>query len=205
MSRRKTAVAVGILFVVQMVTYMVGASSIEAFVAGDTAAPPTGGVLMTMVSGLAIVAIGFLMYPILKEVHTRLAVGYPVLRVVELTVSAACGIYLLTQLQAVPDQHLWVYLPTAVGGLLLTSLLYVSRLVPRPIAVVGIVGYGLLLLGVPLDLLGSVDLDAGLGLALLAPGGLFEVVLLPIWLIAKGFRSPAPARALRSPVLATAA
>lgn len=204
MSRRKTAVAVGILFFVQMVTYMVGASSIDAFVAGDTVAPPTFGVLMTMASGLAIVAIGLLMYPVLKEVNPRLAIWYPVLRVVELTVSAAFGVYLLTQLQAVPDQHLWVYLPTAVGGLVLTSLLYVSRLVPRPIAGLGFAGYGLLLLGVPLDLLGIVDLDAGLGLALLAPGGLFEFVFFPIWLIAKGFRSPAPAVARTSPVLAAA-
>lgn len=204
MSRRKTAVAVGILFFVQMVTYMVGASSIDAFVQGATAAPPTVGVMMTMVSGLSIVAIGLLMYPVLKQVHPRLAIWYPVLRVVEFTVSAACGVYLLTQLQAVPNQHLWVYLPTAAGGLVLTYLLYVSRLVPRPIAVLGVVGYGLLLLGVPLDLLGVVDLDGGLGLALLAPGGLFEFVFFPVWLIAKGFRSPAPAVIPRSPVTATA-
>ncbi len=30
-------------------------------------------------------------------------------------------------------------------------------------------------------------------MALLAPGGLFEFVVLPIWLIAKGFRTPTPA------------
>jgi len=27
---------------------------------------------------------------------------------------------------------------------------------------------------------------------ILLPGGLFEVVLLPVWLIAKGFNSPSP-------------
>lgn len=33
-------------------------------------------------------------------------------------------------------------------------------------------------------------MNKGTGLALLAPGGLFEFVFMPIWLIAKGFGSP---------------
>jgi hypothetical protein len=189
MSQRKTAIAVGTLFFVQMATYMFGASSIQAFENGETTAPPTTGVLFTMLSGLAIVAIGFLMYPVLKQVDRRLAVWYPVLRVVEFAVSAACGVYLLTQSQVVPNNNLWVYIPTGVGGLIFTYLLFVGRLVPRPIAVLGIVGYGSLLLGVPLDLLGVLSMTAGAGMVLLVPGGLFEFVVLPIWLIAKGFSS----------------
>jgi hypothetical protein len=193
MSQRKTAIAVGILFFVQMFTYMLGASSIQAFQNGETTARPTIGVLLTMLSGLAIVAIGFLMYPVLKQVDRRLAVWYPVLRIVEFAVSAACGVYLLTQLQVVPNNHLWVYVPTGIGGLILTYLLFVGRLVPRPIAVLGIVGYASLLLGVLLDLLGVLDMVTGAGLVLVAPGGLFEFVVLPIWLIAKGFRPTAAA------------
>jgi hypothetical protein len=54
MPQRKIAVAVGILFFVQMFTYMLGASSIRAFENGDTTAPPTMGVLLTMLSGLAV-------------------------------------------------------------------------------------------------------------------------------------------------------
>ena len=113
------------------------------------------------------------------------------LRVVEFAVSAACGVYLLTRLQVVPNHHLWVYIPTGIGGLVFTYLLFVSRLVPRPIAVLGIVGYASLLLGVLLDLLGVLDMVAGAGMVLVAPGGLFEFVALPIWLIAKGFSSTA--------------
>lgn len=79
--------------------------------------------------------------------------------------------YLLTQLQVVPNNHLWVYIATGIGGLILTCLLFVSRLVPRPIAVLGIVGYASLLLGVLLDLLGALDVVAGAGLVLVAPGG----------------------------------
>ena len=193
MSQRKIAVAVGFLFFVQMITYMLGDRSIQAFENGETTSPPTTGVLLTMLSGLAIVAIGLLMYPVLKQVDRRLAIWYPVMRVVEFAVSAACGVYLLTQLQVVPNSHLWVYLPTGIGGLVLTYLLFVSRLVPRPIAVLGIVGYASLLLGVLLDLLGVLDMTAGAGMVLLVPGGLFEFAVLPIWLIAKGFSSTAAA------------
>ena len=193
MTQRKIAVAVAILFFVQMITYMLGAASTRAFENGETTARPTTGVLLTMLSGIAVVGIGLLMYRVLKHVDRRLAVWYPVLRVVEFAVSAACGVYLLTQLHVVPNNHLWVYLPTGVGGLILTYLLFVSRLVPRPIAVLGGVGYSALLLGVPLDLLGVLDMNAGAGMALFAPGGLFELVVLPIWLIAKGFRSTSAA------------
>jgi hypothetical protein len=205
MSRRMIAVTVGILFVVQMVTAMVGTSLIQAFVDGDPErAPLTAGVLLMMCSGIAVVGIGLLMYPVLKPVNERLAFWYPVFRVIEFAVSAVCGVYLLTQLQVVPNHLLWVYVPTGIGGLILTYLLFVSRLVPRPVAVLGLVGYAALSLGVPLDLLGVLRMDEGPGLALLAPGGLFEAVFLPIWLIAKGFRAPSSTRELTSPALATA-
>ena len=116
--------------------------------------------------------------------------------------SVAFGAYLLVQEQAVPNQHLWVYIPTGVGGLVLTYLLYVSRLVPRPIAVLGIVGYAFLLLAVPLDLLGVLDTSGGPGLALLMPGVLFEALIFPLWLLAKGFSRPVPAAARQAPAFA---
>lgn len=201
MSRRKIAVAVGVLFWLQMVTAMFGTSLIQAFEDGDTArAPLTVGVLLMVCSGIAVVGIGFLMYQVLKDVDRRLAFWYPVLRIVELTVSAALGVYMLTQLQVVPNHLLWVYIPTGLGGLILTYLLFVSRLVPRPIAILGFVGYASLSLGVPLDLLGVLDMSKGTGLALLAPGGLFEFVIMPIWLIAKGFRSPQVRASRTSPL-----
>ena len=187
MSRRTIAVVVGILFFVQMLTAMFGTSMIQTFVDGGSEARPTVGVLLMMASGLAVVGIGLLMYQVLKDVNQRLAFWYPVLRIVEFTVSAACGVYLLTQLQVVPNHLLWVYIPTGIGGLILTYLLFVSRLVPRPIAVLGLVGYATFLAAVPLDLLGVLNMNEGAGMLVLAPGGLFEFVFMPIWLIAKGF------------------
>jgi hypothetical protein len=190
LSRRTTATTVGVLFVVQMVTAMFGTSLIQAFVDGDTdRAPLTVGVLLMMVAGLTVVGIGLLMYPVLKDVNPRLARWYPVLRITECVVSAVCGVYLLVQSQVIPNHLLWVYLPTGVGGIILTYLLFVSRLIPRAIALLGLVGYAALTIGVPLDLLGLLDMSTGAGLLLVVPGGLFEVVFLPIWLITKGFNA----------------
>jgi Domain of unknown function (DUF4386) len=199
MPGRRAATAVGSLFVVQMVTAMFGTSLIQAFIDGNTdQTPMTVGVLLMGCSGLAVVGIGLLMYPVLKDVHPTLATWYPILRVVECLVSAACGVYLLVQSQVVPNHLLWVYIPTGIGGLILTYLLFVSRLVPRPIAALGLVGYTCLTLGVPLDLLGVLDMDAGPGQVLLVPGGLFEALILPTWLIAKGFRTPPSAQEFTS-------
>ena len=204
MSRRKIAVAIGILFFVQMITGMFGTSLIQAFLDGDPdRTRVTVGVLLMMCSGIAVVGIGLLMYQILKPVNRRLALSYTVLRVAEFTVSTVCGVYLLAQMQVVPNHLLWVYIPTGVGGLILNYLLFVSKLVPRPIAVLGFVGYLSLTIGVPLDLLGALDMNAGPGMVLLVPGFLFEFVAFPLWLLGKGFRPPLSAQGLTSPAPAT--
>jgi Domain of unknown function (DUF4386) len=203
-SSRATATIVGVLFVVQMVTAMVGTSLMQAFVDGDAdRVRMTVGVLSMMCAGIAVVGIGLLMYPILRDVNPRLAKWYPILRITECLVSAFCGVYLLTQSQIVPNHLLWVYVPTGVGGIIFTYLLFVSRLVPRSIALLGLVGYVSLTVGVPLDLLGVLDMSAGAGLLLVIPGGLFELVFLPVWLITKGFNAARPDEVSNSPSLAT--
>jgi Domain of unknown function (DUF4386) len=204
MSRRRIATTVGILFIAQMITAMVGTSLIQAFVDGNTARTPlTAGVLLMICSGLAVVGIGLLMYQVLKDVNREVALWYPALRITEFAVSAACGVFLLIQLQVVPNHLLWVYIPTGIGGLVLNYLLFVSRLVPRPVAVLGLVGYGLFSLGVPLDLLGVLNMNEGAGMLILAPGLLYELVVLPVWLITKGFTSRSATTAVPSSALAT--
>lgn len=185
------AVTVGILFFFQLITFLIGSSLIETYLAGDSdRASLTIGVLLEMVAGLAVVAIGILMYRVLKTVDRRLALGYPIMRILEFAVSAILAVYLLNQLQEFPNHLLWVYIPTGIGGLILNYLLFTSRMVPRWIAILGLIGYSLLLLVVPLALVGAVEESSGAGLALLATGGLYEFIILPIWLISKGFRRP---------------
>jgi hypothetical protein len=203
MSRRKIAITVGVLFFAQMATAMVGTSLIQAFVDGNSErAPMTAGVLLMICSGLAVAGIGLLMYKVLKDVNQKVALWYPVLRIAEFAVSTVCGVYLLIQSQVVPNHLLWIYIPTGIGGLVLNYLFFVSRLIPRPIAVLGLVGYGLFSLAVPLDLLGVLNMNQGVGMLVLAPGFLFEFVVLPIWLIAKGFTTASRPTAVPSPVLA---
>lgn len=191
MSNRKVAVSVGVLFFFQLLTFFVGSSLIETYLSGDGSTTTlTVGVLFEMAAGVAVVGIGFLMYRVLKTVDPKLAMGYPIMRIVEFAVSASLAIYLLSQLREFPNHLLWVYIPTAIGGLILNYLLFKSKIVPRAIAVLGAVGYALLLLVVPLDLLGVIQENSTAGLTLLAPGAIYEFMVLPIWLIAKGFRAP---------------
>jgi hypothetical protein len=188
---RKIAVAVGGLFFFQLATFMVGSSLIQTYLDGAAdRATLTIGVLLEMCSGVAVVAIGILMYRVLKKVDRRLALGYPIMRILEFAVSAILAIYLLSQLAEFPNRLLWVYIPTGIGGVILNYLLFKSKMVPRPISVLGLIGYCLLLLVVPLDLVSAIDADSGAGLVLLTPGGLYEFLILPIWLIARGFRTP---------------
>ncbi|GAA3574922.1 hypothetical protein GCM10022419_065010 [Nonomuraea rosea] len=183
------------MFVFQMVSAIFGNALTQEFIAGASGKTAlTAGVALSISSGLAVVGIGLLSYQVLKGFNRKLARWYPIMRIAECTVVTACALYLLIQLQAVPNTMLWVYIPTGIGGLVFTYLLFVSRIVPRSIALLGFAGYVLLLLGVPLELLGVLDTDTMPGMLMLAPGGLFEVLVLPVWLFVKGFTLPQPAR-----------
>jgi len=189
MSSRKIAASVGLLFFTQMITAMIGSSIIEKFVSGDAGKSSLPiAVFLMLCSGIAVVGIGLLMYQVLKTYNKKLAFWYPFFRILELSVTIVSSVYLLTKLKVLPNHMLYLYIPTGIGGLILNYLLFTTKIVPRPIAILGLVGYALLLIGVPLDLMGVLDMSKGLGLLLLVPGGLFEVVFLPIWLLVKGFR-----------------
>jgi hypothetical protein len=79
-----------------------------------------------------------------------------------------------------------------LGGLILTTMLYRSKLVPRWISVIGIIGYALLLPAFVLALFGVFDPTpgaGGLGSLLAVPVAIWEIILMPIWLFAKGFNT----------------
>ena len=172
-------------------------------------------VLISFILGLAVVGIAVLLFPILKKHNEPLALGYVSIRTAEfaiLLVWSISPLLLLTLSQEYikagdPDasnfqtlgavlialRHwAWrlVYILNGVLTLTLAYLLYQSKLVPRPISVLGLIGGALLLLGTALAMFGLIDVDQGAGLLVVLPGGLFELIL-PIWLIVKGFNPSA--------------
>jgi hypothetical protein len=72
-----------------------------------------------------------------------------------------------------------------VAGLILCYAFYRSQLIPRLLAVWGLIGYAVLLSGSVLQILGF-----HLNSIQAIPGGLWEVFI-GVWLIAKGFNTPA--------------
>ena len=80
-----------------------------------------------------------------------------------------------------------------LGGLLFTWMLFRYRLVPRSIAVVGLIGYALMFLVSIAVWFGLVDPSpgaSGLGGVLVLPVAAFEIILLPFWLFFRRFKMP---------------
>ena len=184
------AVSIGILFIVQVLTAAIGLSFVQSFLLGEADRTTlTLGALLMMFSGALIAAIGWLLYKVLRSTSKTLAAWVLALRATEFVVVIVFGLYLLQNLRTVPNHLLWVYILAGAAGVIFTGLLIASKLVPRPIAGLGLLGYSLILLGVALEFAGAIDMNAGLGQLLIVPGALFEVVVLPIWLFAQGFKS----------------
>jgi len=217
-SNRGTAVLVGALFLFSTATFIVSNALITPLLASpnilaaiaDHRQLMIAATLIGLIEGVATVGIALALYPILKWQHPALALGYAGMRIAELAIAAVgfgIGGLLLVTLSGtaangthselgtvlVALRHwtiMLVYVYTGVGGVMLSYMLFNTRLVPRAFSVLGLIGYPALLLAAVLDMLRFVDTVGGAGLVGLVPGGLFEL-LLPIWLIAKGFNSAA--------------
>src|SRR5437588_9535155 len=214
-AHRRTAVLVGALFLISTATFIISNALITPLLGSpnflsevsDHSQLMIAATLIGLIEGIATVGIAVALYPILKRQHPALAFGYASMRIAELAVAAVgfgLGGLLLVTLSATaangansetlgtllvalrPWTLMLVYLYTAIGGLMLSYMLLRTRLVPRGLSVLGLIGYAALLGASVLDMLGLIDTVAGLGLAGLVPGGLFEL-LLPIWLFARGF------------------
>lgn len=182
-----------------------------AVASSETTALATGALLLFGQFG--VVGIAVLLFPVLKRHGEALALAHVGFRITEL---AASLFYLAVPLLAIElgaglrdgtvdrstssslgalllAQHnvaiLMIYLATGAAGMCMATLFYRSRLIPRWLAILGLVTYPTLLLGTILDMFNVVDVTQGVGLVALAPGAVFEFVL-PIWLIVKGFTVP---------------
>jgi Domain of unknown function (DUF4386) len=190
---------------------------------------------------LAITGIGtaVTMFPILKRQNESMALGYVACRVVESTIIAIGIVSVLAVVTMRKDLagaagtdasslliggrslvaiHKWTFLLgpgvcAALGnGLLLGYLMYRSELVPRRMALLGLIGGPLLLASDTAILFGAYKQTAGISGLLTVPEAAWELSL-GIYLIVKGFRTSSPAIATRqteapqvglpSPALAT--
>jgi hypothetical protein len=188
---RKTAVLVGVLFLAATATFAIGGGLITSYFSGEGGETSTlaTGVLFEALSAIAVAAIGVAMWPIFRRYSEGLGRGYMVLRIGEALMIISAGVYMLATKNDFNHYDAFIYVFTASAGLIFSYLLYVSGLIPRFLAVLGLIGYISLAVGIPVSLLGDVKLDAGWGLIFVAAGAVFELVV-PLLLIFKGFSFP---------------
>jgi hypothetical protein len=179
---------VGALFLTATATFSVGSSLIASHFSGGRPKASTllAGVSLEMCAALAGAGIGIAMLPLLRRYNVRLARGYLALRLLECLAIVSVGAFMLATNRELHNYDLLIYPFTASAGLILSYLLYASRLVPRMLSRLGMLGYVVLLVGLPTALMGFADLNSGWGISFLVPGGLFELFL-PLLLLAKGF------------------
>ncbi|QQQ74612.1 DUF4386 domain-containing protein [Saccharothrix sp. 6-C] len=183
MSTRAIGRAMGALFLLAFVAYGTG----TALVGSGSGARVAAGALLMLVNSAVVVGIGVLAFPVLRPHGELTAHAYLVGRAAEAALLAVGVVFVLLPASAgvgaAGNHYSYQVAMMAVGavGVLFCRVLLRARLVHRAIAVWGVVGYAVFLLGAVLEVLGY-----GVGVALSVPGGLFEVAL-GVLLIARGF------------------
>ncbi|MDT3740039.1 MAG: DUF4386 domain-containing protein [Candidatus Kapabacteria bacterium] len=167
------------------------------------------GAVLWLIAVAGDAAHGVLMFPILKQHNERIAIGYLAFRILDAVFIGIMVLFILLQIPVgseylkavVPDSSYLQTLSTllteaqhfsyeigmstlGISGLMLCYTLYKAKLVPRILAVWGIVGYAVIFCGMISEIMGS-----GLGLISSITGGLWEIFI-GVWLIVKGFNSP---------------
>jgi len=212
---RKTALVAGVLYLLTFVSIptlalygqVKGANYILG--AGPDTAAIIGGILEIIVA-LAGIGTAVVLFPVLKKQNEAAALGLVASRVLEAStifVGVAFLLSIVTMRQtgagaeALVSSHALAtlydriflqgqsFMP-AVNDLLLGFLLYQSRLVPRGLSLIGIVGGPILLAGYIAVMFGLLGLHAPLAALSAIPVTLFEFSL-GVWLIAKGFNPSA--------------
>lgn len=176
------------------------------------------GAFLEVILAIAGIGTAVTMFPILKRQNESIALGYVATRVVESTIIAIGIISVLAVVTLRKDLagvagadtsslliagrslvaiHKWTFLlgPGVCAGLgnglLLGYLMYRSELVPRRMALLGLIGGPLLLASDIAILLGAYKQTAGISGILTVPEAAWELSL-GIYLIVKGFKTSSP-------------
>ena len=186
----KTAVLVGLVFLIATFTFAIGNALIRSYFSSATVHSATliAGVFLLGCCGLAVAVNGAATRPTLAPHAPIRSRAYLVLRVAECLTLVAVGVYFLTSHAQWDAYVLAVYAVSGAAGLVLSSALLTSRIVPRNLSMLGLIGYPVFLVGTILAMFNLIDVTHGAGMLALVPGGLFESIL-PIWLFTKGFTS----------------
>lgn len=219
-SLRKTALTAGVIYLITFISIPTIAlygpvRNDPNYIVGPGPDTPVifGGVLEIIVA-LACIGTAVVLYPVVKRQNEAVAMGFIGARVLEAAaifagVVSILSVVTLRQAGAGPDAlvtgqalvaiHNWTtllgqgFLP-AVNALLLGSLLYRSRLVPRIIPLVGLLGAPLLVVSDIATLFGLKEPVSALSALAALPMALWEFSL-GVYLIVKGFKpSPITAR-----------
>ena len=182
---------------------------------GSNTAVLVGGFLEVIVA-LACIGTAVTLYPVVKRQNEGVALGFVAARVLEASMIFAGVVSLLSLVTLRQDlggaagadaaslvttgaSHVAIYnwtfllgqsLMPGINALLLGSLMYRSRLVPRLIPVLGLIGAPLLITAVFATLFGSIEQGSSLAAAAALPVAAWELSL-GVWLVVKGFR-PSP-------------
>lgn len=208
----------GALFLISTAAYLIGSGLLNPLLeqtdvlAGlyTDRSNVMAGLFLELINALAVAGIAMLLYPALKKHNEPFAMGYFGSRIIEsviLLASLAAPVVLLamsqnyaaaeatsrSSLQAIAnvavESHFILFelamIALGFGSFLLCYVLYRARLVPRLLSVIGFIGYAGLLASSCLAIAGY---EAGA--ALYIPGAVFEIVL-PLWLLVKGFNDGA--------------
>lgn len=209
MSIKASSRLIGALFLAGFIVYGVGFGLVTSVIGkpdflSTIAAHQTTlilGAFLMLLNTVVDVGKGIMFFPILENHGRRTALAYLsalIVQVVFLDLGVLCLLMivplgqhsgqgwaeglgaLLTQANAMAYQIGQATL--AVGGIFMTSLLFRTRLIPRPLAALGVIGYAIHATGAIAEIFGI-----QISLILLVPGMIFEVAL-PIWLFIKGFQ-----------------
>ena len=214
---RGTARAVGALFLISYLTFIVGTAMLEPAFNPDSALADFAalkgqlawGSLVESLNVFAIVGIAVLLYPYLSRAGRGLALGYVAVRVLEgaMYFDAKISAFALVALSeeyieaGMPDgsAHLLMEqiiradiaganrmaaVAFIVGASVLYALMYRSRLVPRYIAVWGLVAVAMLAAG---NIAQVNVLEGATPLILLFVPIVLNELFLAVWLLAQGF------------------
>jgi len=215
---RKYSLAAGLFYLLTFVSIptlgLYGAVRGPAFiVSGGPDAPVMLGVVLEMIVALAGIGTAVVLYPVVRRQGEARAVGFVASRTLEAAtiyvgIVSLMSIVSLRQAGAAADalavgrglaaQYRWTFffaqsfIP-AINGVLLGSLLYQSRLVPRWLPVLGLIGAALLVVSWLAVCLGVIAALSPIAALTAVPIAVWELSL-GIYLTFRGFRD--------SPILA---